>query len=354
MKYLVMECHTGYAVLLDEEGRFCRAANPGYEVGQTVEDPVLMREEKKKTRHAARRISGLVAAAACFLIFFGFGYYYPNYVETYSSVFLTINPEIQMDLNRRGTVVELTGTNEDGEVLLDGYDGRGKDKVTVADELIDRAIDMGFLSEGGQVSFSIDAPDEFLFQEYGTELRSGVEEYLNGRLFVIIEITDRHHSGAEQNADAASTAVSGQNDSGYGISGTGDSEYGISENGDSGYGDSQYGSTFYSSSASGSSAGRSSGVPAAAAGTGGNASGTEGNSSAGSNSSGAANGVSAPPENTSGTSSGNGGSSAGISPSTGGADGDSDYADSDYGSEEDGVSDYEEDNVAEDGPDGDD
>ena len=50
-----------------------------------------------------------------------------------------------MDLNRRGTVVELTGTNEDGEVLLDGYDGRGKDKVTVADELIDRAIDMGFL-----------------------------------------------------------------------------------------------------------------------------------------------------------------------------------------------------------------
>ena len=72
MKYLVMECHTGYAVLLDEEGRFCRAANPGYEVGQTVEDPVLMREEKKKTRHAARRISGLVAAAACFLIFFGF------------------------------------------------------------------------------------------------------------------------------------------------------------------------------------------------------------------------------------------------------------------------------------------
>ena len=45
MKYLVMECHTGYAVLLDEEGRFCRAANPGYEVGQTVEDPVLMREE---------------------------------------------------------------------------------------------------------------------------------------------------------------------------------------------------------------------------------------------------------------------------------------------------------------------
>ena len=75
-----------------------------------------------------------------------------------------------MDLNRQGTVVGLTGTNEDGETLLEGYNGKGKDKVTVADELIDRAIEMGFLSEGGRVSFSIDSPDEALFREYGTEL----------------------------------------------------------------------------------------------------------------------------------------------------------------------------------------
>ena len=27
MSYLVMECHPGYAVLLDEEGRFFKAAN---------------------------------------------------------------------------------------------------------------------------------------------------------------------------------------------------------------------------------------------------------------------------------------------------------------------------------------
>lgn len=47
-----------------------------------------------------------------------------------------------MNLNRQGTVVGLAGTNADGEALLEGYDGRGKDKVTVADELIDRAIEM--------------------------------------------------------------------------------------------------------------------------------------------------------------------------------------------------------------------
>ena len=39
----------------------------------------------------------------------------------------------------------------------------------MADELVDRAIDMGFLEDGGTVNFSIDTPEESLFQEYGME-----------------------------------------------------------------------------------------------------------------------------------------------------------------------------------------
>ena len=141
MNYLVMECHPGYAVLLDEEGRFLKAANLRYETGQTVYDPVLMKETPERQRHTVRWISsGIAAIAACFLLFFGIGYY-QNYLQPYSSIYLTINPEVQMDLNRQGTVVGLTGANEDGETLLEGYDGKGKDKITVADELIDRAIE---------------------------------------------------------------------------------------------------------------------------------------------------------------------------------------------------------------------
>ena len=33
MKYLVMESEPGYAIVLDEEGRFLRVANRGYAVG---------------------------------------------------------------------------------------------------------------------------------------------------------------------------------------------------------------------------------------------------------------------------------------------------------------------------------
>ena len=188
MKYLVMECHPGYAVLLDEEGRFLKAANLHYEVGQTVQSPVLMREKPYGRRRGRWIASGIMAAAAaCLLLFFGVTYYQNN-ILTYSSIYLTINPEIQMDLNRKGIVVELTGTNEDGKELLEGYDGRGKDKITVSDELIDRAIEMGFLSEGGMVSFSIDSPDDALYQEYGKELMENVTEYLDGRITITIEV----------------------------------------------------------------------------------------------------------------------------------------------------------------------
>ena len=207
MSYLVMECHPGYAVLLDEEGRFLKAANLRYEIGQTVYDPVLMKETPERQRHTVRWISsGIAAIAACFLLFFGIGYY-QNYIQPYSSIYLTINPEVQMDLNRQGTVVGLTGTNEDGKTLLEGYDGKGKDKVTVADELIDRAIEMGFLSEGGRVSFSIDSPDEALFQEYGTELRTKVTEHLDGRITITIEITN-HQDGQGQESPESSSSPS--------------------------------------------------------------------------------------------------------------------------------------------------
>ena len=203
MSYLVMECHPGYAVLLDEEGRFLKAANFRYEVGQTVYDPVLMEEAPEKQRHVVRWISsGIAAIAACILLFFGFSYY-QNYIQSYSSIYLTINPEVQMDLNRQGTVVALNGTNEDGKTLLEGYDGKGKDKVTVAGELIDRAIEMGFLSEGGRVSFSIDSPDDALFQEYGMELRTSVTEHLDGRITITIEIVNYKNGQREESTESS-------------------------------------------------------------------------------------------------------------------------------------------------------
>ena len=106
MRYLILECHPGYAVLLDEQGRFCKAANLRYEVGQTVYHPILMQEEEKPRRAAQWAAGGLVSVAACLLLVFCLGYY-QHFVQTHSSIYLAINPQVQMDLNRQGTVVRL-------------------------------------------------------------------------------------------------------------------------------------------------------------------------------------------------------------------------------------------------------
>lgn len=209
MSYIVMECHPGYVILLDEEGRFLKAANLHYEVGQTISHPVMMHAEAFKQKKMIQFItSGAATIAACLLLFLGAGYY-QSYMAAYSSIYLSINPEVQIDLNRHGMAVRLTGTNEDGRTLLEGYNGKGKDKVTIADELIDRAIEMGFLSEGGRISFSIDTPDDVLFQEYGVQLRSEITSYLDGRISVTIEIYDHHTAkpAADESVPSTETAV---------------------------------------------------------------------------------------------------------------------------------------------------
>ena len=258
MKYMVMECHPGYVIVLDEEGRFLKAANFQYEVGEIIENPVLMRKKPIETRRFGNWVrASVIAAAACVLLFFGFGYY-QTYMVTYSSVYLTINPQVQMDLNRQGTVIRLIGTNEDGKTLLEGYDGKGKDKITVADELIDRAIEMGFLSSGGRVSFSIDAPDEVVLTEYGVEFRTKITEYLDERMEVVIQITDhKAENGSESSLSPSSsssqssgeTSQSSQGDSSSGVYSVAPPVSSAASSG--GYGDTDYlpsGSTDYVSS----------------------------------------------------------------------------------------------------------
>ena len=195
MKYLVMETFNSYAVLLDEEGRFVKSANLGYELGDTIQNPVLMSdnplEKLKNPRKIANKIAGgILMVAAIVALFLGVNFYQQNYAP-YTSIFMMINPEVEMILNRNGEVIDLEGANEDGDILLEDYKPNSKDKTIILNELVDRAIELGFLAEGGQVSISIDTPDQNLFEQYGIELR----RELDGRTTITIQITDIENKG---------------------------------------------------------------------------------------------------------------------------------------------------------------
>lgn len=153
MTYLVMEVHPAYAVVLDSQGRFLHVANRRYQVGQTVQHVIPL---STPTRAPVwKPVLGMAAMAACLCLVF-FGYYRPNFTP-YGTLRIQINPDIQMTLSQTQRVLDLEGLNDDGETLLQGYSYQGKSQDTVTLELMERAIDLGYLSPGGTVSITVDS-----------------------------------------------------------------------------------------------------------------------------------------------------------------------------------------------------
>lgn len=237
MKYMVMECHFSYAVVLDEAGRFLKVANRHYEVGQTVTDIIEMQvpqpPAQEKSNH--RWIYSLTAMAACLILVVSMMFFQ----APYASVYLTINPEVRIDVSRNDTVVGVEGINADGMELLSGYDHRKKDLDTVMDELVDLAIEMGYLHEGGRITLSLDA-DEAWVVSHGEHLNQHLNEHLTDRITVTIDVEQKQSAPAPETAPGETFVIPvnpgnyGESDYGDDVSGNGDSGY-SSDEGDSGY-----------------------------------------------------------------------------------------------------------------------
>ncbi len=177
MKYLVMEKHAGYVILLDEEGRFLRAADRGYEVGQTLKQPLILGEMATAPRRSLAKQIMAFSLAACLLFAVGFGIWETNFA-VYTSVHITINPDLRIDLNRSGKVLAIQALNDDATVLLDGYEEKGKDRRTVTDEIISRAIEMGYLEEGDEILLDVEAKKASQRAEYEEEFLARIDHAL--------------------------------------------------------------------------------------------------------------------------------------------------------------------------------
>lgn len=156
MSYLVMECGLSYAVVLDEAGRFLKAANLGYQVGQTL-DHVLLLEEKKQPTLRQRMVPlAAVAACLCLMLLVSVEFFF----LPVGSVRMQINPEVRMEVNRVNQVIGLEGLNQDGNHLIDGYGYRWKSVEEVSDDMADRAMEMGFLTDGGSIGLTAESDDD--------------------------------------------------------------------------------------------------------------------------------------------------------------------------------------------------
>lgn len=291
MKYIVMECHRSYAVVLAEDGRFLTVANLRYEVGQTVtrvvemldspliiedygkEDnscdngiatdtfdendskrsEVIQLQDKKKQQSVTKRrsrswMTGLTAMAACMVVAVTSMVTMVNLNRaTYGSVYMTINPEVRIDVNRKNVVVGVDGLNADGDLLVEGYSYKKKQLDPVMDELVDRAIEFGYLSDGGQITVSLDAEDVEWVETQSTEIKAHLGEYLTDKIEVVIEIDDSQIQNSESDYGESDyePIVIEWGDSEYGteaessvtVPETPTVEVGESNDGDSGYDD---------------------------------------------------------------------------------------------------------------------
>ena len=176
MKYIVMECHKGYAVLMDEESRYMKAANLRYVVGQTVTTPVLMEYSAGEERRISFYVTRFAAAAACLALAVSAGsFYYTRNFKTHSTVLISAKTNIRMDLNKKGEVLHLSGGDDTADKLLKDYNGKGKDKLTAANEILDIERSQGLNTEEDIINIfiKVEADEYNIFKE---EFENGITD----------------------------------------------------------------------------------------------------------------------------------------------------------------------------------
>ena len=187
MKYLILESRAAYCVALGEDGRCIKCANMRYEVGDRVEDVIELKLPERRDNRSIVRMASLCAGlAACLCIAF-FGWYQPNYAA-YGTMRMSINPDIELTLSRTERVLDAEGLNADGVALLEGMDFSGMDAQEAADALVAQSIAGGYLSEGGQVTVSVDGGSEDWRRETEGDTLETLEERYG--TFAIIRTPD--------------------------------------------------------------------------------------------------------------------------------------------------------------------
>ncbi len=179
MKYMVMECHPAYAVLMDEESRFVRAANLRYTVGQTVTDPVLMDEPIRTQGITTRKIVRIAAAAAaCLLILsgVGFGIFRMNRIqlneEAQSVVIMVERTRYEMKLNSSGEVISVQSDDADGNRDLNSYDGQHITLSAMMHDILERSVNDGKISDASPVQVYVPSDNKELYTDYKTQIEN--------------------------------------------------------------------------------------------------------------------------------------------------------------------------------------
>ena len=205
MKYLVMECHPGYAVVLSQDGRFIKTANLNYDVGETVSDIIIM-DSKPKNR--LRRLFILIAALLCAALAALAVWYYA--LAPAGTISLAVNPKVTITVNRLFYVLSAEGLNDDGRRLVDEESTLFRRAEEFADDLVERAYLLDYLDDGGTILLNVTSDSDSWKANTENRLLDKLSEHSKHGVSVVIgssDVTvDDIIAGAAETSDAADTA----------------------------------------------------------------------------------------------------------------------------------------------------
>ena len=179
MTYLVMECHYGYAIVLDTQGRYLKVANRNYLVGQQVTDVIPFEAPKKQINTRRWANIGAFAACLCMVVSLWLVMLLP-----FGTVRLQINPDVLLTVNRLNFVIKAEGLNEDGKALLQGFDYHRMKLPQVSDALADRATAEGYLTEDGVILVTVSCRNERWQTETEAALVAELRQHMNDTVTV--------------------------------------------------------------------------------------------------------------------------------------------------------------------------
>ena len=183
MEYIVMECHFSYAVLLDENGRFYKAANRSYEVGQRVKDPVIVdviNANKRAKKRSILRLS-ILLLVLLFVFLAVFAVFASHRTAT---VTLDVGERVTLRSNFLGNVKDADN------VSISGKENSTSQKVwDIAANVIADAERSGEL-EDGRVSINVSAKDNDFGEEIGERIAHKVAVLLDYDSILMLTIYD--------------------------------------------------------------------------------------------------------------------------------------------------------------------
>ncbi|MHB8127578.1 MAG: anti-sigma-I factor RsgI family protein [Mobilitalea sp.] len=113
--------------------------------------------------------------AALLLVGTGVGFY--MYAPS-NMIALDINPSIELHTNRLNRVISINPVNEDAIRLMEGYHLDDRDLDTVIEDIVDRMIFNGYLTEGQENKILITSEDTNTSEELLSRVNSVIASYL--------------------------------------------------------------------------------------------------------------------------------------------------------------------------------